>query len=53
MTGDAPVGLRSLITRRPHAGQYMGMRATEKVAKMRDQSQRSHLTYPRTPAAFR
>jgi hypothetical protein len=32
MTGDAAVGLRSLITRRPHAGQYIGMRAIETVA---------------------
>ena len=31
-TGDVSVGLRSRTTRRPQAGQYIGIRAIEKVA---------------------
>jgi hypothetical protein len=31
-TGDVSVGLRSRTTRRPHAGQYIGIRAMENAA---------------------
>jgi hypothetical protein len=46
--GDSGLGLRSLTTRLPQAGQKAGMRAIENLAYTPTQSQRSHRTYPRT-----